>query len=256
MGETAQVTVERGGDTKVIPFAYTPPVEVAKVTMGSAADDAGIKEDDVILAIEGEPMRLFSDVRTAVQASEGRPIEIRLRRGEEELTVSASPEMREFRDENNEIVTRWLLGVTQQGQFGVSAPADRVGVLEALQLGVERTWAIIAATMFFLYELIAGRGDLGDLGGPIRIAEFSGEAAKSGFETLIGLTAVLSASIGLLNLFPIPVLDGGHLLFYAIEAVRGKPLNERAQEIGLTIGFALIIMLMVFATWNDVGRFL
>lgn len=253
-GEMVSVKVDRGGDVVTLPFTFVPPITVETVRTGGAAADAGIEPGDLIVSVSGKKILIFDDLRDAVTASEGKPIPIVLNREGETIEVTATPEMREMRDEHNNIVKRYLLGVTHSSSLGIWPPLESATLLEAAETGVKRTYGVLSATMFFLYELIAGRGDVGDLGGPIRIAEFSGQAAEQGTSSLIGLMAVLSASIGLINLFPIPVLDGGHLLFYAIEAVRGKPLNERAQEIGLRIGFALIISLMVFATYNDVIR--
>ena len=253
-GKPVVVEVKRDDQTLSLPFAFTPPVSVQMVRTDGAAAEAGIEEGDLIVEVNGKKIVLFEDLRSAVMASEGKPIAITLNRDGEEVKVVATPEMREMRDENNNIVKRYLLGVTHSSSLGIWPPLEEVTVLEAAERGVKQTYGVLSATLFFLYELVAGRGDVGDLGGPIRIAEFSGDAAEQGTSSLIGLMAVLSASIGLINLFPIPVLDGGHLLFYAIEALRGKPMNQRAQEIGLTIGFALIISLMLFATYNDVSR--
>jgi regulator of sigma E protease len=124
--------------------------------------------------------------------------------------------------------------------------------LEAFQLAVDQCWFIISSTFGFLGSLFAGSGNSADLGGPLRIAQISGQAASMGFQYLVNLCAILSISIGLLNLFPVPLLDGGHLLFYAVEAVRGRPLSDRAQEMGFRIGLGLVLMLMVFATYNDI----
>lgn len=253
-GQPVVVEVDRDGANLSLPFTFLPPVSVQMVRTDGAAAEAGIEEGDLIVEVNGKKILLFEDLRNAVMSSEGKPIAITLDRNGEEVKVVATPEMREMRDENNNIVTRFLLGVTHSSSLGMWPPLEEVSVFEAAETGVKQTYGVLSTTVFFLYELIAGRGDVGDLGGPIRIAEFSGDAAEQGTSSLIGLMAVLSASIGLINLFPIPVLDGGHLLFYAIEAVRGKPMNERAQEIGLTIGFALIISLMLFATYNDVIR--
>ena len=120
-------------------------------------------------------------------------------------------------------------------------------------MGVRETYFIVSRTLSYLSDVIMGRESADQLGGPIRIAEVSGQVASVGFVPLLNLTAVLSVSIGLINLFPIPLLDGGHLLFYLIEAVRRKPLSERTQEIGFRIGLAVVLMLMMFATWNDLG---
>jgi regulator of sigma E protease len=127
-----------------------------------------------------------------------------------------------------------------------------VDPLAAVWLGTKETWFIIERTFSYIGGLFAGRECADQLGGPIRIAQISGQVATLGFVPVLHLAAMLSVSIGLLNLFPVPLLDGGHLLFYAIEAVRGRPLSERAQEIGFRIGLALVVMLMIFATFNDI----
>ncbi len=119
-------------------------------------------------------------------------------------------------------------------------------------MGVQETWFVIDRTLSYIGGVVVGREAADQLGGPIRIAQISGQVATIGFVALIHLAAVLSVSIGLLNLFPIPLLDGGHLLFYSIEAMRGRPLSERAQEVGFRIGLAIVVMLMIFATFNDI----
>ena len=129
----------------------------------------------------------------------------------------------------------------------------RYGLLDSASYGVTETWSVIDRTANYLVRMLSGRESAQQLSGPIGIMRVSGEVASAGgFASLIGLIAVLSVSIGLLNLFPVPLLDGGHLLFYAVEAVRGRPLSDRAQEIGFRIGLALVVMLMLFATWNDI----
>jgi regulator of sigma E protease len=136
------------------------------------------------------------------------------------------------------------------------APGDvkyqAVSPLQAIWLGGQETWFVVDRTLSYIGGVIVGRETADQLGGPIRIAQISGQVATIGFAALVHLAAVLSVSIGLLNLFPIPLLDGGHLLFYSIEAVRGRPLSERAQEVGFRIGLAIVVMLMIFATFNDI----
>ena len=136
------------------------------------------------------------------------------------------------------------------------APGDvkyePVSALRAIGLGAQETWFVVDRTLSYIGGVIVGREAADQLGGPIRIAQISGQVATIGFAALVHLAAVLSVSIGLLNLFPIPLLDGGHLLFYGIEAVRGRPLSERAQEVGFRIGLAIVVMLMIFATFNDI----
>jgi regulator of sigma E protease len=149
--------------------------------------------------------------------------------------------------------------VSRQGQLGIersTAPEEKhfqpVGPLQAVGIGVQRTWFVVERTFSFIGGIFSGREAADQLGGPIRIAQVSGQVAAEGLLPLFSLTAVLSISIGLLNLFPVPLLDGGHLLFYGIEAVRGKPLSERVQELGFRIGFAVVVMLMIFVTYNDI----
>jgi regulator of sigma E protease len=129
---------------------------------------------------------------------------------------------------------------------------ERVDPLTAVVMGAKETWFVVDRTLSYIGGIFAGREAADQLGGPIRIAQVSGQVATAGFVPLLHLAGVLSVSIGLLNLFPIPLLDGGHLLFYLVEAVRGRPLSERAQEVGFRIGLAIVVMLMIFATFNDI----
>jgi regulator of sigma E protease len=123
--------------------------------------------------------------------------------------------------------------------------------LTAFVMAIKECYFVISRSLGYLYDVITGREAADQLGGPIRIAQVSGQVATAGFFALLNLAAIISVSIGLINLFPIPMLDGGHLLFYGIEAIRGKPLSENTQEIGFRIGLAFVLMLMIFATWND-----
>ena len=132
------------------------------------------------------------------------------------------------------------------------ARTEPVDPLTAVWLGALESWFIVDRTFSYIGGIFAGRECADQLGGPIRIAQISGQVATLGFVPILNLAAMLSVSIGLLNLFPVPLLDGGHLLFYGIEAVRGKPLSERAQEMGFRIGLAMVVMLMIFATYNDI----
>jgi regulator of sigma E protease len=167
------------------------------------------------------------------------------------VSLSAVPDVRE---------TETPFGKQRIGLLGLQGsknPDDvkRVtyGPVASLGVGVYETWYVVERTFDYLGKLIVGRESADQLSGPIRIAQVSGQVATmGGISALISLVAVLSVSIGLINLFPIPLLDGGHLLFYGIEAARGRPLSERAQEIGFRIGLAIVVMLMLFATWNDI----
>ena len=247
------VQINRDGQRLTLPFAFTRPVSVASVVDG-AARDAGVEQGDIILSIDGTPVRVFEDLRSAVLASDGKPLDFEIDRDGDILNVEVTPRERNTTDEDGNAVRLWLIGVTGDTAIGLGSALRRTGPVEALQYGTTATIGIITSSLNFIADIFRGQGDSADLGGPIRIAEVSGDAADDGFASLMRLTAILSASIGLINLFPIPVLDGGHLLFYAIEAIRGRPLSERMQEIGLTIGLAMVVMLMVYATYNDVMR--
>jgi regulator of sigma E protease len=167
------------------------------------------------------------------------------------MTLTATPVLKQGKDGFGNSFCHAVLGVSRS-----MAPEDvkteRVDPLTAVWLGAAETWFVIDRTFSYLGGVIVGRECADQLGGPIRIAQISGQVATISLAALFHLTAMLSVSIGLLNLFPVPLLDGGHLLFYAIEAIRGRPLSERAQEIGFRIGLALVVMLMIFATFNDI----
>ena len=163
-----------------------------------------------------------------------------------ELAVTAVPTLEEMPAGPGEVRKVRLLGVEK--------PPLPVNPIAAVGYGAAETWHIIDETLSYLQRLVTGRDSSDQLGGPVGIAMMSGQAAQHGFSVLIRWMGLISVSIGLLNLFPIPLLDGGHLLFYAFEAMRGRPLSERTQEIGFRIGFAIVLMLLVFATYNDISR--
>jgi regulator of sigma E protease len=233
---------------------YGKPNSIPRVdalTPGSAAAVAGFKVGDVVLSIDGSPIESFADMQRVVSTSADSALQFRIRREDGIVNLTATPALKEVKD---------LFGNTHRiGQLGIqynARPEDArttpVGFLEAVKIGAEQSWFIISGTFKFIGSLFAGAGSAGDVGGPLRIAQMSGQAASLGFQFVLQLCAALSVSIGLLNLFPVPLLDGGHLLFYGVEAVRGRPLSDRAQEVGFRIGLGLVLMLMVFATYNDI----
>jgi regulator of sigma E protease len=174
-------------------------------------------------------------------------------RGGTRVTLKATPALREVKDSFGNVNRMGVLGI-QRSNAPNDINVEPVGPLTAVVLGVQETWFVTERTLVYIGRIFVGREAADQLGGPIRIAEVSCQVATAGIAALLQLTAILSVSIGLLNLFPIPLLDGGHLLFYGIEAARGKPLSERAQEMGFRVGFALVVMLMVFTTYNDIVR--
>jgi len=213
---------------------------------------AGFKTGDVILSIDGRQIEAFDEMQRIVSASPDRELTIEVARAGRIETLKVTPARREVSDRFGNKLRVGMIGIKRN-----ATPQEweykRFGPLESIVLGVRETYFIISRTLSYLSDVIMGREAADQLGGPIRIAEVSGQVASIGFLPLLSLTAVLSVSIGLINLFPIPLLDGGHLLFYLIEAVRRKPLSERTQEIGFRIGLAVVLMLMMFATWNDLG---
>ena len=230
----------------------TDPI-VGVVVENSAAERAGLEVGDVILAIEGEDIRTFAEVRRLVTVNANVPLEFTVDRGGVQQKLTATPDRVLETDRFGNEYHLGRLGVA------VNATEDsirhvRYNPITALWMGVEESYFIVEQTFVVLGRIIMGRESAEQLGGPIRIAQLSGQTATLGLIALINLTAVLSVSIGLINLFPIPMLDGGHLAFYAYEAVFGKPMSAKAQEIGMRIGLSMVLTLFVFVTWNDLSR--
>ncbi len=217
----------------------------------SAAAAAGFQPGDIVISINGRPIESFTDMQRLVSTSAGQLLEVVVERGGVRLPIKATPALKEVKDTFGNTHRIGVLGISRS-----LAPDDvkfqPVPPPQAVWLGVKETWFVVERTLSYLGGVIAGSETADQLGGPIRIAQVSGQVASAGMPALLHLTAVLSVSIGLLNLFPVPLLDGGHLLFYAIESVRGRPLSMRAQEMGFRVGLALVLMLMIFATYNDI----
>jgi len=228
-----------------------PPV-VGQVLEGSAAEKAGLRPGDRIVSIDGRAVATFSDIVQLAYLSGGEPVPLEIIRDDQPLAVTIAPQRIEEVDRFGNKFAVYRLGVASLGKD--SAVFERLGPVNALGAGASQVYLIVEHTMTFLGRLITGREDPRQLSGPLGIAKTSGEVATLGALALIQLMAVLSVSVGLLNLFPIPMLDGGHLLYYGIEAVRRRPLGDQAQEYGLRIGLALVLSLMLFATWNYVMR--
>lgn len=227
----------------------TPQVDA--VQAGSAAERAGFQPSDLILTINGAKIDSFGDMQRVVSANAGAPLAIEVERGGQRLALEATPDLREVTDTFGNVHRIGVLGISRDTGGG-QVRTERFGPVQAVTQATAEVWFIVDRTFSYLGGVVTGRERADQLGGPIRIAQVSGQVATFGIAALLQLAAVLSVSIGLLNLFPVPLLDGGHLLFYGIEALRGRPLSERAQEVGFRIGLALVLMLMLFATWNDI----
>jgi regulator of sigma E protease len=229
----------------------TMTARVDTIVAGSVAEKAGFQVGDVVVSIDGSKIDDFSDLQRAVAFNGGAPMTIVVKRGDADVTLTATPEMKEVTDQFGNKQRVGQLGVGRNPSAG-DVVTERFSVPEAGVLAVKETWFVTERTLAYLVGVAAGRESADQLGGPIRVAEVSAQVATIGFAALVNLAAILSISIGLINLFPIPMLDGGHLLYFSLEAVRGKPLSERIQDIGLRIGLVAVLMLMIFATWNDV----
>jgi regulator of sigma E protease len=227
---------------------------VGAVVENSAAAAAGFRPGDKILTINDRPVKSFEDIQRLVSPNAGVEIGVRILRDGQEIAVRLTPRMEERRER---------LGISRVGLIGLRVSTDPAhrhreyyGPIEAIGYGVGETWFIISRTLDYVAKLFTGREYADQLSGLPRVVQASGEVTKaSGFSGLLALTALMSVSIGLLNLFPIPMLDGGHLVFYAYEAIRRKPASEAAMEFSFRLGFAAVIALMLLATWNDIKHF-
>ena len=227
------------------------PARIDEVVSDSAAAAAGLQAGDLVVAIDGRPVSGFTDMQRIVAGSAGRTLTLTIDRGGAREDIKATPTATTF--------CNAVLGIKKTRADEVSFQTERPDA--ALALGVRETYFVVERSLCFVAGVFVGRESASQLGGPIGIAKAAGDAWTTGLDSgglgaaiaqLVYLSAFLSASIGLLNLFPIPLLDGGHLLFYAIELVRGRPLSERAQEFGFRIGLAIVVVLMLFATKNDI----
>lgn len=225
-----------------------PLPTVGSISEGSAAAQAGLRAGDRITAVAGQEVIYFEDLRVIIEANPGNPLEIELLRGDVPMRLTVIPTPVSLPSSEGKAIGR--LGISSG-----AAQSIQVNPAFALWRGVQSTYDVLARTLGALGGMVVGTRDSRELGGPIRIAQMSADVAQGGLAPLINFMAFLSISLGLINLFPIPILDGGHLVFYAVEAVRGKPLGPRAQEYGFRVGAVLVFSLLIFVTWNDIASF-
>jgi regulator of sigma E protease len=227
---------------------FTPPV-VGDVLPGGAAEQAGIKAGDRIIKVDGSPIERFEELPAYVALRADTPIRVTLLRGGSEQQLTVVPRRLDVED--------GFGGTNRIGQIGIKSGGVefvRHGPTAAAWYAVREIVSVVTNTMRYLGRMVTGRESGDQLSGPLGIAKISGDVAQRNPAALISLAATLSVAIGLINLFPIPLLDGGHLLFYAIESVRGRPLGPRTQEYGFRVGLALVMSLFLFATWNDLNK--
>lgn len=242
-------TVRREAGELDVPGPHPYPPIVGSVTPGSAALDAGIRPGDVILEVDGAPIHAFSQLREITANSEGRVLRTRIWRDGETFELALAPRRMDLPGPDGSFETRYLIGIS--GGLFFEPQTATPGPLRALSYGVDQTVFIVRASLSGLYHVAAGAISTCNLRGPVGIAETSGAAASQGLASFIWFIAVLSTAVGLLNLFPIPILDGGHLVFHAYEAVTGRPPSDRALRILMTVGLTFIVLLMGFALTND-----
>ncbi|NKJ34625.1 MULTISPECIES: RIP metalloprotease RseP [Rhizobium] len=245
---------DASGNKKDVGSIGIAPIDplVASIAPDSPAEAAGLELGDRILSVDGQAVGSISEVQRYAASHADKPVALSVERGGQTRDVTVTPKKSAETDIFGAQIEIATIGITD-GQKPIRLRYEAYGPFQALGEGVKQTGSIVSGTFEYIANVIGGYMKADQLGGPIRVAQLSGQMATLGFSAVLQFAAILSVSIGLLNLMPVPVLDGGHLMFYAIEAVRGKPLGARAQDIAFRIGFAMVLSLMVFATWNDIS---
>ena len=241
--------VRRDGRIMTVDGPHMLPPLVSSVSPQSAAIGAGMAQGDVITAIDGEPIFAFDQLKTVVEGGAGATLGLTVWRDGETLDLALTPKRVDEPQPGGGFATQWRIGIA--GGLAFEPATQSPGVIEAVRGGVGQTWQIINGSLSGLGHMITGAISTCNLSGPIGIAQVSGAMASQGAENFIWFIAVLSTAVGLLNLFPIPALDGGHLVFYAYEAVTGKPPSDKALKVLMTFGLALVLTMMLFALGND-----
>jgi regulator of sigma E protease len=244
-----EYTVRRGDAVLMVPGPHPYPPIISALTPGSAAMDIDLRVGDVIESVDGVAVPTFAGLREIVGASDGKPLLLKVWRDNEVMDFTLAPRRMDIPDADGGFETRWLIGIT--GGMVFVPQTESPGILKAIGYGAEQTYFIIKSSISGLTHVISGAISSCNIRGPIGIAQTSGEIASQGLTSFIWFIAVLSTAVGLLNLFPVPVLDGGHLVFHAYEAVFRKPPSDAALRVLMSIGMALLLTLMGFALWND-----
>jgi len=227
--------------------SFTPTL-VDSVAPGSPAAVAGVRPGDRIVSLNGQSVDRFEDVVRVVTINTGTPVTAVVQRGDKQLSLSITPKIVAETDRFGNNYTRGMLGVASTGRV-----IERRSPLAALYFAVEETWLLTRSMADTLVQVVTGRRAVNELGGPLKIAQFTGQQATLGLPNLVQFMALISINLGFINLLPIPMLDGGHLFLYAVEAVRRRPLEARVQEWAFVTGFVALVSLMLFLTWNDLA---
>ena len=224
--------------------------EVSAVSDGGAASVAGIEAGDRIVAIDGAEITRFDQLQTIVGLNTGQTLDVDVERAGEILEFSVQPQKTSLEDRFGNSFEVYRIGI-QSGPIEVM----ELGVFQSVVRAVTHTGELTKMMLIGVGQMISGMRSLDEMGGPLKIAQFTGQSASLGIISFISFMALISINLGLVNLFPIPMLDGGHLMFYSLEAIKGSPVNEKVQELSFMLGFALVIGLMLLLTWNDLGQF-
>jgi len=225
------------------------PPQISQVLPNSPAQEAGLKAGDIIRAVDGEIIESASDTRRIFSLAVGTPLQVEVERAGAIQSFSITPRLGDMDDGLGGKQRMGMVGV----QFANVEQIHSLGLFSSLSESLKRTWMVTSLTISYLGQLVLGKQDMSNLMGPVRIVQTSSRALDKGIIALIVLAAILSISLGIVNLLPIPILDGGHILFYLIEIAKGSPVSEQAQEYAMRFGFVLLIGLMLFVTFNDVS---
>lgn len=223
---------------------------IGEVKEGTPAYQGGIQKNDRIVSIDGVSVASWEDMAEIIMASQGKTLTVAVRRGESEIIVSIRPEPKTFKNIFNEDVDRYVIGVTASGEVF----SKDLTLLQALTESVAQTYNIAALTIKSVVKLVQGTLSPKTLGGPIMIAQMAGQQARQGMPNFLFFMALISVNLAILNFLPIPVLDGGHLIFFLIEAVIGRPVSIRVREIAQQAGIFVLILLMIYVFYNDITR--
>lgn len=245
-----QYLVRRDGAELLVQGAYLSPAYVQGVAPRSAASDAGLRSGDFIAAVDGAPIFAFDQLKEKVESADGKVLALDVIRDGDTVELALAPRRTDEPQADGSFASHWRIGVVGGQAFEPATESANIG--EAIAAGTGQVWVVITTSINGLSHMITGAISTCNLSGPIGIAETSGAMASQGAESFIRFIAVLSTAVGLLNLFPIPALDGGHLVFYAYEAVVGRPPSDGVVRLLMTVGIGLILSLMVFALANDI----
>jgi regulator of sigma E protease len=224
--------------------------DIGEVNEGTPAYMAGLKKNDLVVSIDGVDISSWEDMANAIMASNGKTLAISVLRGDKILTKKVTPEVKKFKNIFNEDVDRYVIGITASGEVF----KKNLNFFQAVSESINQTYQITALTIKGIVKLFQGTVSPKTLGGPIMIAQMAGQQAKEGVVNLIFFIALISINLAILNFLPIPVLDGGHLLFFFIEAIKGSPVSVKVREISQQAGIFVLILLMIYVFYNDIAR--